>query len=104
MIGIVLGLPLLKTRGKPYGTTTGTSVAAKYSRQLLNVKLPVRLPALTEASIDYLRPMMTRNSGAFVDRTIPVIGRAIVASDIAQIVYKTVNTYNTITRKADRIW
>jgi hypothetical protein len=25
---IILGLPLLKTRGKPYGTTAGTSIAS----------------------------------------------------------------------------
>lgn len=104
MACIILGLPLLKTKGKPYGTTPGTSIASKYSRELLNIKLPYRLPSLTEASLNYLKPMMTNNLGAFVGRTIPVIGWALVASDVSQIVYKTVNTYNTIARKEDRIW
>jgi len=48
--------------------------------------------------------MMTNNLGAFVGRTIPVIGWVLLASDVAQITYKTVNTYNTIARKEDRVW
>jgi hypothetical protein len=104
MSSIILGLPLLKTRGKPYGATPGTSIASKYSRDLLNIKLPVRLPTLTNASIDYLKPMMTNNLGAFVGRTVPVFGWVLLAGDVAQIVFKTMNTYNTIARKEDRIW
>ncbi|MXF45945.1 hypothetical protein GR294_05085 [Raoultella sp. Lac2] len=104
MACIVLGLPVLKTRGKPYGATPGTSIASKYSREFLNVHLSVRLPTLTNASIRTLKPMMTNNLGAFVGRTIPVIGWVLLASDVAQITYKTVNTYNTIARKEDRVW
>ncbi len=37
MACIILGLPLLKTRGKPYGATPGTSIASKYLRQVLDV-------------------------------------------------------------------
>ena len=55
---IILGLPILKTRNKPYGTTAGTSIASKYLRQYLNVELPVRLPTLTEASIADLPPRL----------------------------------------------
>lgn len=101
---IILGLPLLKTRGKPYGTTAGTSIASKYLRQLLNTELPVRLPTLTEASITTLKPKYVTNLGAFVGRGLPVVGWAIVASDISQIVYKTVRDYNTIAHEKDRIW
>ena len=104
MTCIILGLPLLKTRGKPYSATPGTSIASKYSRDLLNTHLPYRLPTITNASIEYLKPMMTNNLGAFVGRTIPVIGWALVASDVGQIVYKTVNTYNTLAREKDRVW
>lgn len=104
MACLVLGLPVLKTRGKPYAATPGTSVASKYSREFLNVHLSVRLPTLTNASIRTLKPMMTNNLGAFVGRTIPVIGWVLLASDVAQITYKTVNTYNTIARKEDRVW
>ena len=60
---IILGLPLLKARGKPYGATQGTSIASKYSREFLNVTLSVRLPTITNASIKYLKPMMTNNLG-----------------------------------------
>ncbi|NJQ20592.1 hypothetical protein HCO69_13265 [Pantoea sp. LS15] len=101
---IILGLPLLKTRGKPYGTTAGTSIASKYLRQLLNVELPVRLPTLTKASITTLKPKYVTNLGAFVGRGLPVVGWVIVASDISQIVYKTVRDYNTIAHEKDRIW
>ncbi|MEP8984047.1 STM2901 family protein [Enterobacter cloacae] len=101
---IVLGLPLLKTRNKPYGTTAGTSIASKYLRQYLNVELPVRLPTLTEASIATLKPKYVTNLGAFVGRGLPVIGWTLVASDLAQICYKTLKMYNTIAYKKDRIW
>ncbi|KJM66777.1 hypothetical protein B5M10_01575 [Pluralibacter gergoviae] len=101
---IVLGLPLIKTRRKPWGTTPGTSIASKYSRQLLDVKLPYRLPTLTNASIQTLRPMMTNNLGAFVGRTVPVVGWTMLASDVTQIIFNTLYTYNTIARREDRIW
>lgn len=101
---IILGLPILKTRNKPYGTTAGTSIASKYLRQYLNVELPVRLPTLTEASIATLKPKYVTNLGAFVGRGLPVIGWTLVASDLAQICYKTLKMYNTIAHKKDRIW
>ncbi|MEF3099658.1 STM2901 family protein [Raoultella terrigena] len=101
---IILGLPLLKTRGKPYGATQGTSIASKYLRQYLNVELPIRLPTLTEASIATLKPKYVTNLGAFVGRGLPVIGWVILASDVSQIVYKTVRDYNTIAHEKDRIW
>ncbi|ROS22594.1 STM2901 family protein [Raoultella terrigena] len=101
---IILGLPLLKTRGKPYGATQGTSIASKYLRQYLNVELPIRLPTLTEASIATLKPKYVTNLGAFVGRGFPVIGWVILASDVSQIVYKTVRDYNTIAHEKDRIW
>ena len=101
---IILGLPILKTRNKPYGTTAGTSIASKYLRQYLNVELPVRLPTLTEASIATLKPKYVTNLGAFIGRGLPVIGWTLVASDLAQICYKTLKMYNTIALKKDRIW
>ncbi|MBB1199013.1 hypothetical protein EGM70_01660 [Enterobacteriaceae bacterium 89] len=100
---IILGLPLLKTRAKPWGTTAGTSIASKYSREYLNVRLPVRLPTITNASFEVLEPMMVNNLGAFVGRTIPVIGWFLIASDFTQIVYNTLSTYNKIARGKDRL-
>jgi hypothetical protein len=104
MSSIILGLPLLKTRGKPYGTTAGTSIASKYLRQILDVELPMRLATFTNASIRTLKPKYVTNLGAFVGRWVPVVGWIILASDIAQITYKTVSTYNTIAREEDRVW
>lgn len=101
---IILGLPLLETRGKPYGTTAGTSIASKYLRQVLDVELPVRLATITNASVRTLKPKYVTNLGAFVGRWIPVVGWVILAGDLAQIVYKTVSTYNTIAREDDRLW
>ncbi|MDY0927974.1 hypothetical protein SOM41_16640 [Enterobacter sp. CFBP8995] len=101
---IILGLPLLNTRGKPGNATPGTSIASKYSRQLLNVKLPRPLPTFTNTSIKLLKPMWTNNLGAFVGRTVPVVGWALLTNDVAQIVYKTVSTYNMIVREEDRVW
>lgn len=101
---IILGLPLLKTRNKPYGTTAGTSIASKYLRQYLNVQLPVRLPTLTEASITTLKPKYVTNLGAFIGRGLPVIGWTMVAGDLAQICYKTIKIYNTIAHEKDRLW
>jgi hypothetical protein len=101
---IVLGLPIIKTRAKPWGATPGTSIASKYLRRYLNVNLPIRLPTLTEASLDTLKPSMTKNLGAFVGRGLPVIGWVILASDVSQIVYKTVRDYNIIAHEKDRLW
>lgn len=100
---LILGLPIIKTRAKPGTATPGTSIASKYSRQLLDIELPIRLPTLTNKSIELLKPMWVNNLGAFVGRTVPVIGWVILASDVAQIAYKAVSTYNMIARKEDRI-
>jgi hypothetical protein len=59
---------------------------------------------LTEASIATLKPKYVTNLGAFVGRGFPVIGWVILASDVSQIVYKTVRDYNTIAHEKDRIW
>lgn len=101
---VILGLPLLTTRTKPGTATPGTSIASKYSRQYLNVHLPFRLPTITNKSIKLLKPMWVNNLGAFVGRTIPVTGWALLASDVSQIVYNTLSTYNMIVREEDRVW
>jgi hypothetical protein len=104
MSSIILGLPLLKTRGKPYGATPGTSIASKYLRQALDIELPMRLATFTNGSIKRLKPRYVTNLGAFVGRWVPVVGWGMFAGDVAQIVFKTVNTYNMIARKEDRVW
>ncbi|EPT7065106.1 STM2901 family protein [Cronobacter turicensis] len=101
---ILLGQPILKTRGKPRGATPGTSIASAAGRRWLNIELPRPLPTFTNASIKTLRPMMTRNLGAFVGRTIPVVGWVLLAKDIATITFNVMNKYKKIARGNDKIW
>lgn len=99
---LILGFPILKTRTKPGIATPGTSIASKLSRQYLDIHLPRRLPTITNASVKTLKPMMVNNLGAFVGRSVPVIGWVI--KDVAQITFKTVSIYNKIAREEDRVW
>lgn len=101
---IILGLPLLKTRVKPGAATKGTSIASKMSRRYLDVHLPFRLPTITNKSIKLLKPMYVNNLGAFVGRTVPVVGWLLLANDFAQISFKTMVTYNRIARSNDKVW
>ncbi|MFE8100423.1 hypothetical protein RBA71_02860 [Brenneria goodwinii] len=101
---IVLGLPLLKTRTKPGAATKGTSIASRMSRRYLDVHLPLRLPTLTNKSIKLLKPMWVNNLGAFVGRTVPVVGWVLLANDFANITFKTVVSYNRIARGDDKVW
>ncbi|EOC1279377.1 hypothetical protein ACI1BE_002961 [Cronobacter turicensis] len=101
---ILLGQPILKTRGKPRGATPGTSIDSAAGRRWLNIELPRPLPTFTNASIKTLRPMMTRNLGAFVGRTIPVVGWVLLAKDFATITFNVMNKYNRIARGNDKIW
>lgn len=101
---ILLGQPILKTRGKPRGATIGTSIASTAGRRWLNVELPRPLPTYTNASIRTLKPMMTRNLGAFVGRTVPVVGWALLAKDVAAITFNVMNKYNKIARGDDKVW
>lgn len=95
---IILGLPILSTRTKPGLTTKGTSVASRVSRRYSDSHLPVRLPTLTNKSIHLLKPMWVNNPGAFVGRTVPVVGWVILANDVATIMLNTVTHYNRIAR------
>lgn len=101
---VIFGLPLLKTRVKPGAATKGTSIASQACRRYLDVYLPFRLPTLTNKSIQLLKPMWVNNLGAFVGRTIPVVGWTLLASDFAKIIFKTVANYNRIARGDDKIW
>lgn len=101
---ILLGQPVLSTRQKMRTATVGTSVASVYARRYLDVTLPFQLPTFTNKSIKTLKPMMVNNLGAFVGRTIPVIGWVLLANDVATIVYKATSHYNKIARGKDKIW
>lgn len=103
LLAIVSGQPFIPTRGKFGGATPGTSIASLAARATLNVELPFRLPMITGASVRMLRIAFTRNLGAFVGRTIPIVGEIILAKDVTEIMWNTVTTYNVIVKPKDRL-
>lgn len=103
LLAIVSGLPFLPTRQKPMGATRGTSLASRTFRHVLPYKLPLKLPTITNASMRTLRPVFTRNLGAFVGRAISIVGEIMLGKDVTVIMWKTVSTYNEIVKPEDRI-
>lgn len=103
VLAILAGQPILSTRAKVGGATRGTSVASVVSRQMLNYDLKIRLTMLTGSSIKTLRIALTKNLGAFVVRTVPVVGWFIVANDVIRITWNTVATYNSIVSLEDKV-
>lgn len=90
--------------GKLANATPGTSWASVQSRRLLQkYRLPFPLPTIVGNPFK-MKIIMTKKLGTFVGRTVPVIGWAIVASDVAVISWKSVNRYNAIARAEDKIW
>lgn len=69
VFAIVLGAPMLGTRGKVNEAIPGTSLASVICRELLDIKIKKRLPTL----IGYLPPRVskTKHLGAFVGRWVP---------------------------------
>jgi len=51
-----------------------------------------------------MKIIMTQKLGTFVGRTVPVIGWAVVPSDVGIIGWKSMNRYNTIALAEDKIW
>ena len=104
VFAILAGQPIIPTRVKPRGATKNTSVASIISRRFLQNEMRVRLPTFTNVSLRTLRPAMTNNLGAFVGRTVPVVGWVILAYDVTQIMKKTVITYNLLVMPEDRLF
>lgn len=104
VFAILAGIPIISTRGKFGGATKGTSIASVASRQLLNYKVKVRLPTLTTESIKALKFRFTTNLGAFVGRTVPIVGWVILAYDVIRITEKTISKYNALATPEDRIF
>lgn len=100
---ILLGQPTLGTRGKPRGTTQGTSPLSQQLRHYLGIETR-RLPTLTTGSIKRLEFSYVTNLGAFVGRWIPILGIIIIAADVSTIAYKATNKYNTVARGNDKLW
>jgi hypothetical protein len=103
VFAILAGQPIIPTRAKVGGATKGTSIASIAARRVLNYDLRFRLPTITGSSITTLRIAFTKNLGAFVGRSVPVVGWIILANDVIQIVYNTVSTYNSLVKPADRL-
>jgi hypothetical protein len=103
VFAILVGQPILPTRGKIGNATRGTSIASVASRRLLNFELKTRLPMITGSSITTLRIALTKNLGAFVGRTVPIVGWVIVAYDVVRIIWNTVATYNMMVPDEERV-
>jgi len=104
---VLLGNNFIGVPGKPRTATYGTSVASLFFRQHLSYTFKQRiLPTLTKKSFSLrgIGIFWVNNLGAFVGRTVPVLGWAILARDISLISFRTLNHYNTIVREEDKIW
>jgi hypothetical protein len=100
---VLLGQADVPVAGKVAGATVGTSVASLTARKLLPFKVRVRLPMITKVGLSGVRIAFTRNLGAFVGRTIPVIGELFLARDAFMIMRNTVVTYNRLAKPDDRM-
>lgn len=100
---VLLGQADVPVPGKVAGATEGTSVASLAARRLLPFKVRVRLPMITKVGLKGVRIAFTRNLGAFVGRTIPVVGEVFLARDAFFIMRNTVVAYNRLVKPADRV-
>lgn len=102
---ILAGRPFIPTRGKPGGTTKGTSIASLAMRAVLDINFKRAIfPTITDSSFrggNFFR--WTRNLGAFVGRWIPWLGAALTMYDIMKITFMTLHRYNQIVDEKDRI-
>jgi hypothetical protein len=101
---IIAGQPIVPTRSKPKGATKNTSPISIISRRLLQQRMKIRLPTFTNASLRTLKPVMTNNLGAFVGRTIPLVGWVMLTYDFIRIIQKTVFLYNSKVKQEDRVF
>ncbi|MFP3798424.1 STM2901 family protein [Paraburkholderia sp. SIMBA_027] len=100
---ILLGQNDVPVGGKLAGAVAGTSVVSMAARKFLPFRVAVRLPTIVKAGAGGLRIAMTRSLGAFVGRTIPVVGTVMLGRDAFLIMKNTVATYNRMAKAEDRI-
>lgn len=100
-----VGRNTIAVSGKLANATPGTSLASVYARKYLQkYRLPFPLPTFIVTNKPWpIKAIMTHKLGTFVGRTIPVVGWAVLASDVGIIVWKTLNRYNKIANKGDRL-
>jgi hypothetical protein len=101
---VLAGQPFIPTRAKFAGATKGTSPLSIVSRQALNKEMPFRLPMITGKSLGTLRIAMTNRLGAWVGRTVPIVGWVVLAYDVEEIIRKTLMRYNEMAVVGDRLW
>lgn len=108
VVALLAGRNDQPTRTKPRDAIDGTSHLSKASRKFFGqAKFPygIRLPTFIGGYTPWtVRPRMVAKISTFVGRTVPVVGWAVLASDVSQISYKTVRDYNKIARNNDKIW
>ena len=103
-VAILSGMPILNTRQKPAGAIKGTSIASVSARKLLSINLHHRmLPTIVGKNIRTLKIVLVNNLGAFVGRTVPIVGWIILAYDVSQIAYNTCTHYNLIAKGRDKL-
>jgi hypothetical protein len=59
---------------------------------------------ITGKSLGTLRIAMTNRLGAWVGRTVPVVGWVVLAYDVEEIIRKTWASYNEIAVEGDKLW
>ncbi|MEK6352635.1 MAG: hypothetical protein V4796_10470 [Burkholderia cenocepacia] len=68
------------------------------------LRLRSRLPMIMSVSAQGVRIASTKNLGAWVGRTIPVIGEVFLAVDAAVIMFNTMRRYNAVAKPEDRVF
>lgn len=99
---VLAGQPLLSTRGKPAGTTKGTSVASKLSRAIFK---DMRFPGGKNLYMPTSKNLFAKTNrvGAFIGRSIPWLGYAEVVILLQLVTADTRRKYNLIAKPKDRI-
>lgn len=101
---VVAGQPFIPTRAKFAGATKGTSPLSIVTRKVLNQHMPFRLPMIVGKSLGTLRITMTNRLGAWIGRSVPIVGWLVLAYDAEEIMRKTVTAYNELAQEGDRLW
>ncbi|MGS0980655.1 MULTISPECIES: STM2901 family protein [Burkholderia] len=100
---VLLGQADVPVPGKFAGATEGSSVASMAARKLFPQKLPFRLPMITGIGLSGVRITFTRRLGAWVGRSVPIVGEVFLAADAFMIMRNTVTAYNSIVKPEDRL-
>ncbi|MCR4467626.1 hypothetical protein NQV17_15280 [Burkholderia sp. SCN-KJ] len=101
---MLLGQADVPAPGKFAAATKGTSVASIAARKLLPIQMRMRLPMIMSVGAQGVRIASTRNLGAWVGRTIPVVGELFLAADAAVIMFNTVRRYNAVVKLENRVF